>query len=82
VSRIWVTPEGMPRCVKCCAHGVLLAAWCGWCDDMMCGEFDCVVGWDEPQWLCPHGIGTPFGPDRAGRWGSDDFLACLRAVKP
>jgi hypothetical protein len=42
---------------------------------------DCYVASDEPQWMCPHGIGTPYGQDYLGLH-RDDFLACLREAKP
>jgi hypothetical protein len=77
VSRIWVTLGGMPRCVKCCEHGVALSRiFCPWCDDISDGMYDCIAGPDEPQWLCAHGIGIEPGNSE------DDFLACLRGAKP
>jgi hypothetical protein len=55
-----------PRCPKCCRHGLPFSAedqklygtsgWCGWCEDVRDG-YDDGPYIDEPQWLCPHGIG-------------------------
>lgn len=56
-----------PRCPKCCTHGLPYSAedqktygtssgWCGWCGDVADGYADPIPD-DEPQWLCPHGIG-------------------------
>jgi hypothetical protein len=50
-------PEPPPRCPSCCRHGVpLTAIFCAWCEDADDG-YDDGPFMDEPQWLCPHGIG-------------------------
>lgn len=61
-------PEDPPRCPDCCVHGLPFSAadqkrfgtsgWCGWCEDVLDG-YDDGPFMDEPQWLCPHGIGDP-----------------------
>lgn len=53
--------EDAPRCNHCCSHGVPLIHWCGWCEDIEQGMDDCIIPEDEPQWLCPHGIGVAIG---------------------
>lgn len=44
-----------PRCPECCEHGIPLKWACWWCE----GDLADYLGpaEDEPQWLCPHGIG-------------------------
>jgi hypothetical protein len=58
-----MTSEPVPRCARCCRHGLPYSAediqryntsgWCGWCEDEAEGYGDP----DGPQWLCPHGTG-------------------------
>ncbi len=49
-----------PRCPECCTHGVPLTRDCGACEDHENGYLDWIND-DEPQWLCPHGIGVAVG---------------------
>lgn len=46
-----------PRCPHCCMHGVPFDEWCGWCEDLNEGYYDCYIPPDEDMWLCPHGVG-------------------------
>lgn len=54
------TPGKAPRCPSCCDHGVPLTRNCGSCEDTEDGYLD-VLSDDEPQWLCPHGVGVEPG---------------------
>jgi len=63
------TDAGKPRCPRCCTHGLPYSAedmkkygtsgWCGWCEDEE--VYGPMIPDDEPQWLCPHGVGEQPG---------------------
>jgi hypothetical protein len=56
-----------PRCRYCCTHGIPWYQRCGWCEDVDDGLWDCIVGDDEEQWLCEHGVGREARPPRRPR---------------